>query len=172
MNLNKTLEEYSQNTNVEEVDTTTWLDNSEIPSLTKLNFQSNYAMFQYTQANTKLKKIILKNVKIDDDGYLANSFVFQNCNGVTHFECDIDFFNASEATNPFDLSPFINWVNSSQISTFLTDLSNTQCRRYALHNTPMTVKLSSATYNVATSLSNWSTLLTSINNNGWTIEHT
>ena len=160
------------NANVEEVDTTTWLDNSEIPTLTKLNCTSNYAMFQYTQANTKLKKIILKNVKIDDDGYLANLFTFQNCNGVTHFECDIDFFNASETTYAFDLSPFINWVNQTQIEAFLTDLSNTQCRRYALHNTPMQIKLSSNTYNVATSLSNWNTLSTSINNNGWTIEHT
>lgn len=160
------------NANIEEVDTTTWLDNSEIPTLTKLNGTSNYAMFQYTQANTKLKKIILKNVKIDDDGYLCNLFTFQNCNGVTHFECDIDFFNASETTYAFDLSPFINWVNQTQIEAFLTDLSTTQCRRYALHNTPMTVKLSSNTYNVATSLSNWSTLSSAITSQGWTIDHT
>lgn len=157
--------------NVEEVDTTTWLDNSAIPTLTKLNFTSNYAMFQYSQANTKLKKIILKNVKIDDDGYLANLFTFQNCNGVTHFECDIDFFNASEATNAFDLSPFINWTNATQISTFLTDLSTTQCRRYAQHNTPMQIKLSSNTYTVATGLANWSTLSSAIAGQGWTITH-
>lgn len=160
------------NANVEEVDTTTWLDNSEIPTLTKLNGTSNYAMFQYTQPNTKLKKIILKNVKIDDDGYLANLFTFQNCNGVTHFECDIDFFNASETGYAFDLSPFINWVNQTQIEAFLTDLSTTQCRRYAQHNIAMEIKLSTNTYNVATSLSNWNTLSTAIASQGWTIEHT
>lgn len=159
------------NANVEEVDTTTWLDNSEIPTLTKLNGTSNYAMFQYTQANTKLKKIILKNVKIDDDGYLANLSTFQNCNGVTHFECDIDFFNASETIYAFDISPFINWTNATQIAAFLTDLSTTQCRRYALHSTPMQVKLSSNTYTVATGLSNWSTLSSAIAGQGWTITH-
>jgi hypothetical protein len=157
--------------NIEEVDTTTWLDNSDIPTLTKLNGTSNYAMFQYSQANTKLKKIVLKNVKVDDNGYLCNLFTFKNCNGVTHFECDIDFFNASEATQAFDISPFINWTNQSQISTFLTDLSTTQCRRYAQHNTPMQIKLSSNTYNVATSLSNWSTLSSAIAGQGWTITH-
>ena len=160
------------NANIEEVDTTTWLDNSEIPTLTKLNGTTNYAMFQYSQPNTKLKKIILKNVKVDDDGYLCNLFTFQNCNGVTHFECDVDFFNASKTSYAFDLSPFINWVNSSQISTFLTDLSNTQCRRYALHNTPMEIKLSSNTYNVASSLSNWNTLSSAIASQGWNITHT
>ena len=160
------------NTNIEEVDTTTWLDNSEIPTLTKLNGTTNYAMFQYSHPNTKLKKIILKNVKVDDDGYLCNLFTFQNCNGVTHFECDVDFFNASKTSYAFDLSPFINWVNSSQISTFLTDLSTTQCRRYAQHNTPMEIKLSSNTYNVATSLSNWNTLSSAIASQGWNITHT
>lgn len=159
------------NANIEEVDTTTWLDNSEIPTLTKLKFTSNYAMFQYSQANTKLKKIILKNVKIDDNGYLANLYVFQNCNGVTHFECDIDFFNASEATQAFDLSPFINWVNQTQIETFLTDLSTTQCRRYAQHSIAMQIKLSSNTYTVATGLANWSTLSNAIAGQGWTITH-
>lgn len=157
------------NANIEEVDTTTWLDNSEIPTLTKLNGTTNYAMFQYTQANTKLKKIILKNVKVDDDGYLCNLFTFQNCNGVTHFECDTDFFNASETTYPFDLSPFINWTNQTQIEAFLTDLSTTQCRRYAAHNTRMNVKVSSQTYAVMTGLSNWSTLSSAITSQGWTI---
>ena len=128
-------------------------------------------MFQYTHPNTKLKKIILKNVKIDDDGYLANLFTFQNCNGVTHFECDIDFFNASETLYAFDISPFINWTNATQIAAFLTDLSTTQCRRYALHSTPMQVKLSSNTYTVATGLSNWSTLSSAIAGQGWTITH-
>ena len=102
----------------------------------------------------------------------ANLYTFQNCNGVTHFECDIDFFNASETTYPFDISPFINWTNQSQISTFLTDLSNTQCRRYAQHNTPMQIKLSSNTYNVASSLSNWNALSTAIASQGWQISHT
>lgn len=165
---------YSQCMGLTSIDTTNWLDNSEIPSLSKVVFATNGGMFSRC---TNLTTIILKNVMLQEiyDGTSNNNNnvnTFLNCSGVTHFECDIDFFNASETTYAFDLSPFINWVNSSQIEAFLTDLSTTQCRKYAQHNTAMEIKLSSATYNVASSLSNWNTLLISINNQGWTISHT
>lgn len=152
------------------IDTTNWLDNSEIPSLTKVVFATNGSMFQRC---TNLATIRLKNVMLQEnyDGTVNNNNninTFANCLAVTSFECDIAFIN-TQRSQVLTLN-FPLWTNSTEIEAFLTQLATTNSRRKTNgdgNNTIIT--FSTNTYNVITSLPNWSTLSSEIIAHGWSI---
>ena len=161
---------YDQCHGLTSIDTTNWLDNSEIPSLTKVVFATNGNMFQRC---TNLATIKLKNVMTQEnyDGTVNNNNnanTFANCPAVTSFECDIDFINTQRSQAL--LLNFPLWTNATEIESFLTQLATTNSRRKTHgdgNNTIIT--FSSNTYNVITSLPNWSTLSSEIVAHGWSI---
>lgn len=161
---------YDQCYGLTSIDTTNWLDNSEIPSLTKVVFATNGAMFQRC---TNLATIKLKNVMTQEnyDGTVNNNNslnTFTGCSAVTSFECDIDFIN-TQMSNDIVLN-FPLWTNATEIEAFLTQLATTTTRRKTYGDGNNTVvKFSTNTYNVITGLSNWSTLSNAITSHGWTI---
>lgn len=152
------------------IDTTNWIDNSEVPSLTKVVFATNGYMFQRC---TNLTTIKLKNVMLQEnyDGTVNNTNnlnTFANSPAVTSFECDIAFINTRRSQAL--LLNFPLWTNATEIEAFLTQLATTNSRRKTNgdgNNTIIT--FSTNTYNVITSLPNWSTLSSEIIAHGWSI---
>lgn len=152
------------------IDTTNWLDNSEVPSLTKIVFITNGYTFQRC---TYLTTIKIKNAMLQEsyDGTVNNNNnlnTFANCPAVTSFECDIAFIN-TQRSQVLTLN-FPLWTNATEIEAFLTQLATTNSRRKTHgdgNNTIIT--FSSNTYNVITSLPNWSTLSSEIIAHGWSI---
>ncbi len=152
------------------IDTTNWLDNSEIPSLNKVVFATNGSMFQRC---TNLATIKLKNVMLQEnyDGTVNNNNInntFANCSAVTSFECDIDFINTQRSA--VLVLNFPLWTNATEIEAFLTQLATTNSRRKTNGDGNNTVVTFSAnTYNVMTGLANWSTLSAAMVAHGWSI---
>ena len=161
---------YDQCYGLTSIDTTNWLDNSEIPALTKVVFATNGS---FLQRCTNLTTIKLKNVMLQEnyDGTFNNNNntnTFVNCPAVTSFECDIDFINTQRSRAL--LLNFPLWTNATEIEAFLTQLATTNSRRKTNgdgNNTVVTV--STATYNVMTGLANWSTLSAAMVAHGWSI---
>ena len=161
---------YDQCCGLTSIDTTNWLDNSEVPSLTKVVFATNGSFLQRCINLTTIK---LKNVMLQEnyDGKVNNNNntnTFTNCPAVTSFECDIDFINTQRSQALILNFPL--WTNATEIEAFLTQLATTNSRRKTHgdgNNTVVTV--STNTYNVMTGLANWSTLSAAMVAHGWSI---
>ena len=153
------------------IDTTTWIDNSEIPSLNKVVINTNGGMFSNC---TNLTSIKLKNIMLAA-GYSGlgnnndNINTFLNCSNVSSFECDVDFINTTYS-NICNLAFFTQWTNATEIRAFLEQLTTTYSLRYLDNNSnSIKVQLSSQTYVVASGFADWNTIVTSAAAHGWEI---
>lgn len=153
---------------ITEIDTTNWLDNTDVPSLTRLPIYSNHSMFD---GCTWLTKIVIKNldfIESSDSAVYGNNKVFNSCTGVTSFTCEYQFFDIVRQ-QIFDLHYMTQWVNPTEIEAFFNQLTTVTSKQYAATGNNFRFNLSSQTKAVFQGLANYSTIYAAMLSHGWEI---
>jgi len=156
------------NSKITEIDTTNWLDNTDVPSLTRLPIYSNQNMFD---GCTWLTKIVIKNldfIESSDSAAYGNNKVFDSCTGVTSFTCEYQFFDIVRQ-QILDLHYMTQWVNPTEIEAFFNQLTTVTSKQYTATGNNFRFNLSSQTKAVFQGLANYSTIYAAMVSHGWEI---
>jgi len=162
------LENAFTNSKITEIDTTNWLDNTDVPSLTRLPIYSNQNMFD---GCTWLTKIVIKNldfIESSNSASFGNNKVFNLCSAVTSFTCEYQFFDIVKQ-QILDLHYMTQWVNPTEIEAFFNQLTTVTSKQYTATGNNFRFNLSSQTNAVFQGLSNYTTIYSAMLSHGWEI---
>ena len=153
---------------ITEIDTTNWLDNTDVPSLTRLPIYSNQNMFDQCKWLTKIVIRNLDYIESSNSASYGNNKVFDSCSGVTSFTCEYQFFDIVR-NQTLDLHYMTQWVNPTEIEAFFNQLTTVTSKQYTATGNNFRFNLSSQTKAVFQGLANYSTIYAAMLSHGWEI---